>query len=495
MNLPYLDAAHAILRAEGIPLDAKTIAALAIRRCLIEPTGLTPTDSMRARLSVDIVEHADRSRFKRTAKGMFALTEWDLPTYSAPRFQRPRMDEDVVVFPKSKLNELIPRAGLHSVWLNAQSLLGMCRALLRSEAEEDVEVIQLVSVFIVQYRGKYLTFKRSRRLPESRLHGYYSMHFGGHLRPIDLGFFDSTMSPVEPTLATHSLERELFEELVLEGAAPKIQYRGILYDDRVPVSRQHLGIVFDVELGSDRYAIGERGYLFDSRLEPIEAIESRIDDFENWSELILQAEKEETRLRLPSGELPEAAVACGRFQVPHKQHLEYLLTAKKHCRFLWVGVVQPDPTHLAPCNDAPHRAEPWNNPLTYWERVGALDAMLSSAGLHRSEYGFVPFPFDDAGGTAAYNFVSKKLPIFITRCDDWSHAKQRLLTRLGYRVYVLFTRSGRPIQSSDLRAMIRQGDRGWRSQVSADVAKYLDENEITARIARMRGPEADPGQC
>ena len=158
----------------------------------------------------------------------------------------------------------------------------------RRKAEEDYTVIQLVSVFIVRYQDKYLTYKRAKRLPESRLHGFYSLSFGGHLNPDDLR---PLLNIFDPKLATPLLLRELGEELKLDRLNPPVlQYRGLLYDDSRDVSRQHLGITYDVFLTTDVYEIGERGFLIDAKYETIREMLARKEEFENWSLLLIDEE-------------------------------------------------------------------------------------------------------------------------------------------------------------------------------------------------------------
>jgi predicted NUDIX family phosphoesterase len=169
--------------------------------------------------------------------------------------------------------------------------------MLRRDAESDPSVIQLVSAFILQWRDKWLTYKRTKRLPESRLHGEYSVNFGGHLTPSDL------TETGDPSLAASALfnmfdpedgrlflSRELKEEVRLQYE-PRFRYRGVLYDDRREVSRQHLAIVYDVLLRDQNYKIGERGFLMDDKFESLEQIEGRIEEFENWSELLIRDER------------------------------------------------------------------------------------------------------------------------------------------------------------------------------------------------------------
>ena len=67
-----------------------------------------------------------------------------------------------------------------------------------------------------------------------------------------------------------------------------MKFEGLLYDDSRPVSRQHIGLVYSIEVDSDEFEIGERGFLTDAKFESTDQIQERIDDFENWSQLIAQ---------------------------------------------------------------------------------------------------------------------------------------------------------------------------------------------------------------
>jgi predicted NUDIX family phosphoesterase len=296
----FLDAAQRVLQHEGRPLAPKEITDIAITQGWLETKGETPHQTMKARLSDDILRYHDRSVFMRTGKGMFALRIWkaDHGEYIADRYVKALLDENAVVFDTRLLKSFLPGPGLHNTALaSGRELLAACKPMLRRSAEEDPSVIQLVSAFILQYHGEWLTYKRTKRLPESRLHGAYSVSFGGHLTPGDL---TESGDPADAALALFDLfdpaegyfflNRELKEEVRLRYE-PKFRYRGILYDDRREVSRQHLGIVYDVFLRDDRYEIGERGFLMDPKFEPLEQIEARISEFENWSELLIRDER------------------------------------------------------------------------------------------------------------------------------------------------------------------------------------------------------------
>jgi len=281
----FLQAAYVVLRDAAEPLSAADITDRALARGLLVSSGQTPAQTMKSKLATDILRHPDDSFFMRSAAGKFALRSWASRTdeFVAPRYAKALLDEEVFVFPTSRLNVYVPSPGLWDIEPSLGSqLLHECRPMQRSVAEEDTEVIQLVSGFVVMFAGKVLTYKRTKRLPESRLHGEFSLLFGGHLNPED---FPPLFNVFEPSHA-RLMERELHEELRLRPFSYDLALRGILYDDGRPVSRQHLAIVYDVKLKDPDYVVGERGFLQQDKFETWEQVGQRLQEFENWSQLL-----------------------------------------------------------------------------------------------------------------------------------------------------------------------------------------------------------------
>ena len=289
----FTDAAHRVLSEERRPLSARDLTELGLERGYLSTSGKTPSQTMKSKLSTDILKLKSRSLFMRTAEGKFGLREWKDATnaeYVADRFSKGLMRERVAVFPSSSLSKYVPGTGLHPITLeNSEALLAECRPMLREQAEQDFKVVQLISVFILRFGCHYLTYKRTKRLPESRLHGYYSMIFGGHIshrEPFQL--FDM----FRPDHEGWALRRELNEEVRFSDRFyPEIRYKGLLYDNIQPVSTQHLGIAYDVLLKNKDYKIGERGFLMNPKFETLEEIEGRSSQFENWSLLVAQYER------------------------------------------------------------------------------------------------------------------------------------------------------------------------------------------------------------
>jgi predicted NUDIX family phosphoesterase len=284
----FLKAAYQTLRAAGKPLSAPEITERATEDGLLNSSGQTPAQTMKSKLSMDILNKADRSLFMRAEKGRFALREWNTiyPEHIADRYQKALIEEDIVVFPAASLRRYIPNVGLFSGAFDRDALLAECRPMRRLDAEQDFSVIQLVSVFIVRHGERYLTYKRTKRLPESRLHGVYSLGFGGHLNPDDLR---PLLNIFDPEVGWPLLERELCEEIKFGSLGPtSMAYRGLLYDDSREVSRQHLGLTYEVTARSETFQIGERGFLIDAKYETIEEMQLRRHEFENWSVLLIE---------------------------------------------------------------------------------------------------------------------------------------------------------------------------------------------------------------
>jgi predicted NUDIX family phosphoesterase len=287
----FLRAAFEVLNRTRHPLTAIEIVEHAKSSGMLSTSGRTPSHTMKSKLSTDILAKGENSLFMRSGEGQFALRTWkdQIIEHIADRYQKALVDEDIVVIPATSLKRYVPATGLYKGSFDATALLEECASMQRREAEENFEVVQLVSVFIVRHGDRYLTYKRTKRLPESRLHGYYSLAFGGHLNPDDLL---PLLNIFDPSVGNPLLERELHEELRLpEHASANIKYRGLLYDDSRQVSSQHLGLAYTVFVSTEQFEIGERGFLMDPKYETLDEIGRRLSAFENWSVLLFDDER------------------------------------------------------------------------------------------------------------------------------------------------------------------------------------------------------------
>ncbi len=232
----FLDAAETVLRAAQVPLSSDELTRRALAQGLLFSAGQTPQQTMKSKLSTDILVKSEASRFMRTAKNEFALREWlgqAHGEYRADRYRKTLLDEDVVVFPASVVTHHLPGTGLQEGHDDtARSIARSAGVRKRQAAESDPSVVQMVSVFIVHHGTAFLTYKRTRRLPEHRLHGTYSMFFGGHVTASEFGqLFDE----FDPRISKAFFERELLEELRIPLATSAVSYVGLLYDTSAPV--------------------------------------------------------------------------------------------------------------------------------------------------------------------------------------------------------------------------------------------------------------------
>lgn len=288
MLSPVLQGIKEVLISAGRPMTAREIVSFG-RECeLLELNGKTPWKTVNARLSEHILDKKSSSTFIRTDSGRFGLRTWsDVQEYVAPRRTIALFDEDILAFDRDRLRDFVPNDGMTRDDADHNSLLSSCFTVRRQEAEERFDIIQLVSVYVVRYSNEFLTYKRAKRLPEERLQYSYSCFFGGHLNADDLM---PLFRLSDPEQALYLLDRELSEELVLKKPPADMRFKGLLYDPKSEVSKQHLGVVFLVELQSQDFRIGERGFLTDPRFETVQDMRARESDFENWSQYLIEQE-------------------------------------------------------------------------------------------------------------------------------------------------------------------------------------------------------------
>jgi len=176
--------------------------------------------------------------------------------------------------------------------------------------------------------------------------------------------------------------------------------------------------------------------------------------------------------------------ACvhGRFQPPHREHLEYIEEALKRSDHVIVGITQPNSAVLDECEVDPHRALPSENPLTYEERCRCIKAMLLEREYDSSRFSFTPFPIDRPQELKEY--VRIETPCLTTIRTTWNIEKIERLRALGYEVQVLWDRREIPgIEGQAIRKMIRDQDPRWTDLVAPAVARLMIDEGLTTRIA------------
>jgi hypothetical protein len=97
-------------------------------------------------------------------------------------------------------------------------------------------------------------------------------------------------------------------------------------------------------------------------------------------------------------------------------HMEYLLAGKKKCKFLYIGITNPDPSHIKKNKNDLNRSEIKNNPFTYRERYCMIRDSMIEADIPQNQFAIVPFPIENPELIQYY--TPKNAKYYITIYDD-----------------------------------------------------------------------------
>lgn len=177
-------------------------------------------------------------------------------------------------------------------------------------------------------------------------------------------------------------------------------------------------------------------------------------------------------------------VIHGRFQMLHKGHMEYLLAGLERCRYLLIGISNPDAATTRFTSANPHRSLPLSNPLTYFERFQMIQGALLEAGVARGQFDIVPFPINCP--QLLFNYVPREAKYYMTIYDDWSLEKKATLESLGCHVEVMWQRSNAEkfTSGTEVRHRILEG-LPWQELVPPFTYRYVTEHHIDQRLCAM----------
>ena len=180
----------------------------------------------------------------------------------------------------------------------------------------------------------------------------------------------------------------------------------------------------------------------------------------------------------------DTGVIHGRFQVPHNDHLTYLLAGKALCRHLVVGITNPEPLMVREEAADQHRSDPLANPLTYYERYCLVKAALTARKLPPDAFSIVPLPINLP--ERYHHYVPMDGVFFVTIYDAWGERKLHYFQSLGVRTHILrrVTPEEKGLSASDVRRLMAQGQ-PWQHLVPPPVAELLSEWEIPERLRNL----------
>lgn len=195
----------------------------------------------------------------------------------------PAFMEHVLVIPRALFNTLGSFQGFQpgaERYLHAMLAPGANFFMERPSAEQDPTHKQLIPYSIFHHSGRYLCYQRGGSSGEKRLVAKRSLGIGGHINPVD-----QARDGMGETMYFNSLERELAEELVLQGTHSQ-RVIGLINDDSSEVGSVHLGVVHLFDL-SDAGVSSNEDAIQDLRFLTLEELRARREELETWSQICL----------------------------------------------------------------------------------------------------------------------------------------------------------------------------------------------------------------
>jgi predicted NUDIX family phosphoesterase len=272
--------------------------------------GKTPWQTIRSKISVDIMKKGRNSPYVKVKPGTYELRVKSKIDYQ--KSNKYKNHPDVLVFNNKNL-DLIQDGKFHSYrsdhnkhlssFSSIKNEIGL-KFIPREKAEYDESYKQFVNYVIFTSGDKVLRFIRGGE--GSTLGDYFydsfSIGFGGHVNKSDwdllswktsfFGYWDSVF-------------RELKEEIGFNiKSKNKVPIIGMVNDNSTDLGRKHFAFIHKIEVNNFDLSISERP-IRDPKWIDIKDLYKYFHRFEHWSKLIIQALFSETQKKtchiLPTG--------------------------------------------------------------------------------------------------------------------------------------------------------------------------------------------------
>ena len=286
-RLSHLDAVAKVLELYSRPMTSPEIVAAILEHNLTEIGGETPWKTIGARLASDIRSLGHSSRFKRTYHGRYALMFWDYePEFQVQKRVLSPLDETIKAVPIDRFKQIARSMASGEISsTDFRALIVDSVDIPRREAEDRFDFVQLIPTFIVRRGDEVLTYRRTKRLPEARLHHARCVNFGGHMQADDAPMLFWN----DDEVVNHFLYRELFEELEFEVEEAVILPMGLLYLQNNDFERQHAGLTFSVSLERNATARSlEPGMHTDLSFTSISTLNDEVGELDSWSQVLIK---------------------------------------------------------------------------------------------------------------------------------------------------------------------------------------------------------------
>ncbi len=188
--------------------------------------------------------------------------------------------EKVLVFPRDLVGDFNGvRAFDPHLWMR---LLEASSFVDRREAEGSSTHKQLIPYCLIfDGDGRLLSYRRTSKGKEARLHAKYSVGVGGHINPED--------GVGGEALVYRAICRELEEEVGLSVDPDRLSFLGFVNDDDNPVGFVHFGLVVALEISRDeRDRLQFETTFAEAIFLPLEELWEKREDYETWSSFVIE---------------------------------------------------------------------------------------------------------------------------------------------------------------------------------------------------------------
>jgi len=203
------------------------------------------------------------------------------------------LDELVFAIPVTELWKLLTYKELglitgHSEVLRTIVQKGLFRE--RNLLEEDPSFKQIIPYALISFKDQDITgmresqffylFRRGSGQTEKRLQNLFSLGVGGHMNP-------APSAKSEEEYLIDELKREFYEEVRLSNGCniEDIEFIGFINDETIPVSRVHLGLLYNIRVSGNDIHVIEKDKMTASWVEKSKLAEF-YEGMETWTRII-----------------------------------------------------------------------------------------------------------------------------------------------------------------------------------------------------------------
>jgi predicted NUDIX family phosphoesterase/dephospho-CoA kinase len=289
MAKKFLITAENILRELDRPLSAKDIVDKALSEGILRTKGITPVNTMRARISEEIRLNKQSSKFIRIKANKFALREWNYDEYQSKPYQLNKDDEIVACIRQDTLEDIGRFFGFNKKFDKYKQIISdpnnIC-FIRRGDADRSFQYKQLISYVILRdSNGRFLSYVRGNFSQKDQLlKGVLCIGFGGHVNSVDFNLFAMYDGGV-----SNSAYREVFEEvkgLIIDN----LTLVGVINDDSSNLGFRHFAFVYESKLPNnfDLNSKSKEISINQLKLRSKREIWKQFSDLEFWSQLTIK---------------------------------------------------------------------------------------------------------------------------------------------------------------------------------------------------------------